>query len=463
MILKFTKTIRSMICVLSLSLIAVSAQAAKLDPTLQALLQRSSSSADTRIIRVIALFHEKLPAGMKEIPHGMNHGQTMRLMQKMASASQTRFRDKRFPYPSEGLWFLNARIIDLPVKELRNLAGFPEISYLGANHEMRIGLPYRHTTPLMHSDSGYTYGLEKLGIPKLRETMPTLIGKGVRVGVLDTGVDAAHPDLKGKIAGWKDFIAKKPEPYDDNNHGTHVSGTIAGGSAGGTEIGIAPGAEILMGKVFTGGGSGSTDIILKGMEWMADPDGNPSTADQPKLVSNSWGGGTPRPSENPDDNVFCKALNRWVALGILPVFAAGNSGPGAKTVNVPGACPLALTVGATDSEDVVASFSSRGPVFWKTGELIRPIVSAPGVKVLSSVAGGKYAEFSGTSMATPHVAGLSALLFQKNPKLKPEELVAILSKSAFQVGGKPPGAANNDTGFGRIDALKAVSTAGRRR
>ncbi len=298
----------------------------------------------------------------------------------------------------------------------------------------------------------YTYGLEKIGIPKIEQAVPGLTGKGILVGIIDTGIDPNHPDLSGKIYAWKDFTASaKPFPYDDNDHGTHTAGTIAGGAASGTRIGVAPEVTLAVAKVFDTSGYSSEAIILKAMEWMTDPDGNPNTDDAPLLVSNSWGGKTGTPAE---EKPFREAVQKWVSLGIFPVFAAGNAGPNSQTVSTPGAYPQSFAIGATDESDVVASFSSRGPITIGTETYAKPDVSAPGVRVYSSISGGGYAKFSGTSMATPHAAGVVALLYQAKPELTVDEIENLLVYTATDVDVKDY---DYNTGWGRINAAKAVS------
>ncbi|MBX9768738.1 MAG: S8 family serine peptidase, partial [Bdellovibrionales bacterium] len=247
-------------------------------------------------------------------------------------------------------------------------------------------------------------------------------------------------------------------PVDGHGHGTHVAGTISGQNASGTHIGVAPGVKLIIGRILDDNGSGTWAGILEGMQWIADPDGDPKTDDAPRLVSNSWGGGAASATKNPEDEALCKATIGWEKLGILPVFAAGNSGPKPKTVLLPGACPNVLTIGATDSADVIASFSSRGPVVWKSGTFVKPDMVAPGVKVKSSIPKGQYAEWSGTSMATPHVAGVAALLYQVKPNMTVTEAKKYLTESA---DAKPvnPLDPNNEYGSGRLNALKAVTMA----
>ena len=456
------KILCTSMCAMILAVSSLALAMPRIDPLLRPLL--NSSSEDTRIITVIALFHDKaMPE--RVVPHMRSaHGYMQSVMMANAQASQKAtllhlgaMAESRIPLNVETLWLVNGMIVKLPVNQLRQLATDENIATLYANRQAHIIQPYIHGDVSTGSvnEVKYTYGLEKLNIPLIRQKAAQLIGTGVRVGILDTGVDAKHPDLKDRVVGWKDFIKGQKEPFDDHGHGTHVSGTIAGGETSGTSIGVAPGAKILMGKIFSASGSGSWDAILKGMQWMADPDGDPKTNDFPSLVSNSWGGGEPSASENPMDNAMCKAVHSWVTLGILPVFAAGNSGSGEATVNLPGACPEALTVGATDKDDKIASFSSRGPAKWKSGEIIKPTISAPGVAVNSAAPGGGYKTMSGTSMATPHTAGLAALVYQANPGITIEAATKLIIAGAQDLG--TPGN-DNDYGWGRIDAAKTVKT-----
>lgn len=303
-------------------------------------------------------------------------------------------------------------------------------------------------------DIDYTYGLQKIGVPELRSRHPELTGQGVKVGVLDTGIDASHPEFKGKNIVFKDFVNNQTEPYDDHGHGTHATGTICGMGSGGTQFGVAPGVDLVVGKVFTSGGGASLSALLRAMEWMADPDGKPETNDRPRVVNNSWGGSA---TENINDDPFFKAVTSWVDLNIFPSFAAGNEGPGKSTVGSPGGLPVSFAVGATDDGDSIARFSSRGPVNaiidGKQTSYVKPDVSAPGVKIYSSMPGGGYGKMSGTSMATPHVTGAIALLYQVNPALTIAQMSELLMKSSDNLGNKEK---NNTFGAGRIDLSKAV-------
>ncbi|MBI3892260.1 MAG: S8 family serine peptidase [Candidatus Wallbacteria bacterium] len=298
------------------------------------------------------------------------------------------------------------------------------------------------------ADVTYTYGLKKLKIPELRQVYG-LDGQGVKVGVIDTGCDFDHPDLKGKNIAWKDFVNNKPTYYDDQGHGTHVCGTIAGGATSGLAIGVAPGARIVIAKAFSSSGSAEQDWLLGAMQWITDPDGNPATNDAPSIVSNSWGGG-------PGRTVFLDATKNWVRLGIFPNFAAGNSGPGVGTVGTPGGFLEAFAIGATTSEDSIADFSSRGPVTWDGKTYIKPDVSAPGHNITSAKPGGGYRDLSGTSMATPHVSGLIALMLQAAPGMSIAQMRELLENTSDDLGdhGK-----DNTFGAGRVNALAAAQIA----
>jgi subtilisin family serine protease len=307
----------------------------------------------------------------------------------------------------------------------------------------------------------YTYGLSKIRINELAQLYPYVTGKGVRVGHLDTGVNPKHPDLEGKILAFRDFSKAQiseggyysrggSDAYDDNNHGSHTAGTIVGGASSGTRIGVAPGASLIVGKIFNTQGSADEAEILEAMQWVADPDGDPKTRDGAMVVSNSWGGipGTPE-QEKP----LWNAVSNWINMGIFPVFAAGNEGPNGATMSTPGGYPQSFSVGATDSQDLVASFSSRGPFDFGGVTFNKPDISAPGVNVYSATANGKWAKFSGTSMATPHVAGLVALMLSVNQYMNVDQIARWLTYYTRDVDQE---GYDFNTGWGRIDAMKVL-------
>jgi subtilisin family serine protease len=359
-------------------------------------------------------------------------------LQRRAALSQTPLRRAIAMLPAasvglESFWLVNAAVV----------SAAPELVAKLATAENVISVKPLRTVGLIAAARGATpappppgYGLARMGMPAWRAVHPESNGAGVKVGILDTGIDPSHPDLAGRTVTFRDFISGSRAPYDNNFHGTHVAGIIGGGNASGVAIGVAPKVEFVVGKAFDDQGLTQEDTILRAMQWIADPDGNPATPDAPRIVSNSWSGGLP--VGDPKDDVQCQAVDSWMKLGIIPVFAAGNRGPALSTVGVPGACPSALSVGATDETDALAPFSSRGTANWSTGPILKPDVVAPGVKIYSSMPGGKYDYCSGTSMAAPAAAGIAALAVQMRPNASAQEILELLRGSALDLGAPGP-------------------------
>jgi subtilisin family serine protease len=271
-------------------------------------------------------------------------------------------------------------------------------------------------------------------------------GQGVDVAVLDTGVDTEHPDLAGRIAATQSFVADE-DVQDRNGHGTHVASTIAGTGAAsdGKERGVADGASLHIGKVLSNSGSGQDSWVLAGMEWAA--------VDQhAKVINMSLGSDAPSDGTDP----MSEAVNRLSAeTGALFVVAAGNVGA-PDSIGSPGAADDALTVGAVDSTDSVAYFSSQGPRVGDGG--LKPEITAPGVDVLAARSQyategeGSYQTLSGTSMATPHVSGAAALLAAVHPDLTGSQLKDLLVSSSQQT----PQYDAFQGGSGRVDVPSAV-------
>ncbi|MDX6347233.1 MAG: hypothetical protein QOF84_2023 [Streptomyces sp.] len=275
-------------------------------------------------------------------------------------------------------------------------------------------------------------------------------GTGVKIAILDTGVDKAHEDLAGRVVDEKNFSAANN--VDDHfGHGTHVASIAAGTGvkSAGKYKGVASGAQLLNGKVLDDDGYGDDAGIIAGLEWAA--------ASGAKVANLSLGG-----MDTPGVDPIEEAVNTLSAdTGTLFVIAAGNSGSAAGTVGSPGSADAALTVGAVDSTDTLADFSSRGP---RIGDgAIKPDVTAPGVDITAAAAPGSvidgevgenppgYLTISGTSMATPHVAGSAALLAQEHPSWTGQQIKAALT------GSTTPGAYNPfEQGSGRIDLSKAI-------
>jgi subtilisin family serine protease len=279
-------------------------------------------------------------------------------------------------------------------------------------------------------------------------------GAGTTVAVLDTGYDPTHPDLAGRVVEAKNFTGNADPngsvAVDGNGHGTHVASTVGGSGAAsdGERKGVAPGADLIIGKVLDDAGDGSEDQIIAGMEW--------AVAQGADVVSMSLG--TPWPTDGTDP--MSRAVNRLTReSGALFVVAAGNSGPGEQTIGSPGAANLALTVGAVDKQDQPAWFSSRGPRFGDGA--IKPEITAPGVDIVAARAAGTslgnlldeyYTSLDGTSMATPHVAGAAAILAEQHPRWSAARLKARLVSTSKTLPRQPVAF----QGGGRVDVAAAV-------
>ncbi len=295
-------------------------------------------------------------------------------------------------------------------------------------------------------------------------------GQGIVVATIDTGVQYNHPALVGQYRGLQDdgsfdhnynwydpsHVCPPGTPCDNVSHGTHTMGTIVGDDGGLNQIGVAPGARWIAAKGCETNSCSFSALLLSG-QWMLAPTDlngeNPRADLRPHVVSNSWGDGT-------SDPFYRMTVQSWRDAGIFPAFANGNPGPACGQAAVPGAYPESLGVGATNINDFIASFSARGPANSFGGE-IKPNVSAPGVNVRSSVPTNGYAPMSGTSMATPHVAGVVALVWSAIPGLVGDipSTFDLVQTTAFarddtQCGDAGP--PNNVYGWGIVDALAAV-------
>lgn len=423
------------------------------DPALSAFLTARSAQS-TRIV-VLLKYPTNLPA-----PRRYDGPSVKSYLMKMYKAAAKTLAADIQANPSdiqvrEQFWINNSIAMDVTPNGLRVLTQNPTVEKIYANRKIIYSQPVAVGPARSSREAAdFTYGLKDLGLDKLNTERPDIQGQGVVVGVVDTGMDGKHPALQGKIALFYDSALNKiTEPTDKQSHGTHTTGTIVGGDREGNKIGVAPKARVIGSAALEG-----YDKMLKSMQFMLDPDGNPATSDSPRVISNSWNA-----EGAPDIELFYRAITAWEAAGILPVFSAGNSGPGAKTITKPHEHPSVIAVGATDSDFKIASFSSRGPAIFQGQTIQKPDFTAPGAKVLSSVPGGTYKEMSGTSMACPHVAGAATLLYQVNPKFTPQNIRELLLKTLrfVDANGNPiqQPVWNASYGFGRIDAYAAIKMA----
>ncbi|MFJ5263658.1 S8 family peptidase [Streptomyces sp. NPDC088387] len=269
-------------------------------------------------------------------------------------------------------------------------------------------------------------------------------GTGVKIAVLDTGIDTGHADFAGRVVAERNF-STDAELRDGNGHGTHVASTAAGTGAGsdGKYKGVAPGAALINGKVLNTAGSGLTSGIVDGMEW--------AVAQGADVINMSLGA-----PDEPGTDPLEEAVDALSDQALF-VIAAGNSGSAAGTIGSPGVAESALTVGAVDKLDGLADFSSRGP---RMDGGVKPDVTAPGVAITAASAAGTrpndphpapgYVTLNGTSMATPHVTGAAALLMQQHPDWSAARIKSLLTGSA-----KPGDFTAYQQGTGRIDLTRA--------
>jgi subtilase family serine protease len=260
-----------------------------------------------------------------------------------------------------------------------------------------------------------------------------------------------HPDLYPGYRGnhsisWFDPYDEHAVPTDVNGHGTHTTGIAVGGDSTGTSIGVAPGARWIAARGWDDAGNGYVSTFHQIFEWFLAPGGNPD--DAPDAVNCSWSF-----EEAGCIEEFLADIQAWRAAGIFPAFAAGNSGPLPGTVTSPAAYANSFAVGSTDSSDAVSDFSSQGPS--PCDNAVKPDIAAPGEAVLSAVPWG-YEILSGTSMATPHVAGAVAVLRSIAPALTVDELEAALTSGALDIEGPGP---DNFSGAGRLDLYVSAQVA----
>lgn len=342
----------------------------------------------------------------------------------------------------DSMWDFNGFSVTATSDVINELAGHPDVLTISADTISIV--PTTLATPEPN--------VSLVNAPALWDR--GFYGQGVVVANMDSGVDVSHPDLSTRWRGgsnsWFDPYGQHPAtPVDLSGHGTWTMGIMLGGDAGGTTVGVAPGAQWIAVKIFNDQGSSTATAIHQGFQWLLDPDGNPNTADAPQVVNNSWS--YANPGCYLDFELDLQALR---AAGILPVFAAGNGGPGNNTSYSPANNPSAFAVGAIDNNSQIYAYSSRGPSTCGGSTGPFPEVVAPGVNIRTTDLLGGYYTNSGTSFAAPHVAGGLALLLSAYPNLTAASQESALINSAVDLGAAGP----DDTyGYGRLDLLAAFN------
>lgn len=316
------------------------------------------------------------------------------------------------------LAMVRALAVDYPIRALEELARSPYITKIW--HDAPV-------YPMLDVAVSTTGGamIQELGYS----------GEGVVIAVLDTGI-YPHEDLvlpKNRILAWKDFVNGRRQPYDDNGHGTHVSGIIAGNgrSSRGKYRGMAPEARLVGIKVLDEAGSGNISNVIAGIEWCLD---NLDTLNI-KVINLSIGA---EAQESYRTDPLCRATSAAWEKGITVCAAAGNEGPTNRSINTPGINPTIITVGNLDDgetltleDDQLHPSSSRGPTI---DNLAKPDLIAPGTNITSLKPQGGYHALTGTSMATPMVSGAVAQIIQKWPESRPDRIKSLLKHYAKDLG-----------------------------
>lgn len=385
------------------------------------------------------------------------------------------------------LWIANMIWVRGGLAVVEAMAGRDDVRRVSANPSVKLQTVPSDPAGQPGEPDAVEWGITKTGAPSVWAL--GYRGAGVVVAGQDTGYQWDHPALRGKYRGWSGSAAthdynwhdsihsgggvcgpNATAPCDDDSHGTHTMGTMVGDDGGSNQIGMAPDAKWI-GCRNMNQGVGTPATYAECFQWFVAPTtvaGTlPDPSKAPDVINNSWG--CP-PSEGcTDPTVLKTVVDNTRAAGIVVVVSAGNSGSSCESITDPPAIyDTAFTVGATSSTDSIASFSSRGPVVAGEFSRVEPDVSAPGVSVRSSVPGNSYGTMSGTSMAGPHVAGQVALLLSAMPSWQGDvdaveyriEQTAV-PRTSTQTCGDVPGSQvpNNTFGWGRIDALAAVSMA----
>jgi|GEM_PF-4604617 len=360
------------------------------------------------------------------------------------------------------LWAFSALSLKADADMIEKLSTREDVERIFLNKEFKLfkDNTYRNSILRTTDGDGLVYGLKSMNVDKVWDDFG-IDGTGVISGVVDSGINKELSVFDGKLLAGRNFAGEENDFSDKNGHGTHVSGTVVGSWASddlyelkwgmfwskvGTfegNIGVAPGAKFYFAKCMQEDGKISFDDIIESIQWLSDPDGDPGTDDGARVINASLGSDTSVPE-------LREPLVNIQNTGVFLCFAAGNSG---KVCGSPADFPEIFAVGAVDSNDNRASFSSIGPVNWDGIEYIKPDVCAPGVKVISYY-GDKLSKLDGTSMASPNTTGVITLMYQADPTLTVDEIKQILKETALDLGDK---GADNKYGYGRVDAYAAIS------
>jgi subtilisin family serine protease len=366
-------------------------------------------------------------------------------------------------------YIINAMVVKGSAEAVKMMAARPEVAAIRAVRTYPVPQPIQGRAEPTAED-GVEWNIARIRADRVWQAFGVR-GEGIVVANIDTGVRYTHDALVAQYRGnqgggsfdhnynWWDPNMVYLQPTDNNGHGTHTMGTMVGNGGPDHQIGVAPGAKWIAAQGCDSSSCSEADLI-SAAEWILAPwnlTGDRSTADpskRPHVVNNSWGG-------YGGDAWYMNYVDAWRAAGIFPAFSIGNNGSGCSTADSPGDYPQSFGTGATDSADTIAYFSSRGSSYFGG---VKPNVSAPGVNVLSAWSGGDsaYYSISGTSMASPHSAGLVALMWSANRGLigRMDETTHMIQEAALPIADAQCGEAgppNNVYGWGRIDAYETLA------
>jgi subtilisin family serine protease len=430
--------------------------------------------------------------------------QTLSSLAESSQAPLKKFLDDhRAPWLT--FWIINGMWSEGNVSLIEQLAQMPIVAKIEDNPVIHMQLVPQGNQEVVadrYTTNSNIWGLQKIKADAVWNLGYT--GSGVVVAGHDTGYEWQHPAIKDKYRGWDGTTADHNynwhdaihalinggtnscglnlmAPCDDDNHGTHTMGTMTGGDTGDNVIGVAPDAK-WMGCRNMEEGDGMPSTYIECFQWFIAPtnlsNGSPDPTKAPDVINNSWGCPTSEGCNSSNFATMDSVVNNVVAAGIVVVVSAGNSGPSCSSVNTPAPIYLnSFSVGATQNTttDLIASFSSRGPVTNFGATHMKPDVCAPGVNIYSCIGNSNnsgsytYASWAGTSMAGPHVAGTVALILSARPDLKGQvstirdliknHAVTRYATAPFCGTDNATAHPNNVYGYGRIDALAAVNAA----
>ncbi|MET3421241.1 subtilisin family serine protease [Actinoplanes tereljensis] len=419
--------------------------------------------------------HADLSGARQRTTHGARVAYGQKSLTETAARTQRGVVDalQRRGAKFRSLWIVNAvAVTGADAALVAELAARPEVKSVRAVRTFAVPKPTR--SEAVAAAASVEWNVASIGADRVWSDYGTR-GEGIVVASIDTGVQFDHPALvehyRGNLGGgvfqhrynWFDPYGQcglDVGPCDSNGHGTHTMGTMVGDDGDANHIGVAPGARWMAARGCDGGGGCSTLGLLLAGQWLMTPldeaYGNPRPDLAPHVINNSWGSSV-------SDPFFADMVHNWIAVGIMPVFSAGNDGPYCGSVGSPADYAESYTVGAYGSTGAIASFSSRGA----TGATVtKPDVAAPGVSIRSSINGSRYDVYDGTSMAGPHVAGAVALLWSAAPSLIGNIAATrqLLDDSAVDVADTTCGGNADDNavwGEGRMDVYAAVGRAPR--